>query len=62
MFVKGIDVLNNTPLIDIKSYVPGFGVKRVDEIGMVGNKSEGLCLREITGLWKKNKKKQETTA
>lgn len=33
LFVKGIDVLNNTPLLDIKPYVPGFDVKEVTATG-----------------------------
>ena len=33
LFVKGIDVLNNTPLIDIKPYVPKFDVKEVTSTG-----------------------------
>jgi len=31
--IEGIDVLNNTPLIDIKPYVPGFDTKEVTSIG-----------------------------
>ncbi len=33
VFVRGIDVLNNTPLIDIKPYVPKFDVKEVTATG-----------------------------
>ncbi len=33
LFVKGIDVLNNTPLIDIKPYVPKFDVRAVTSTG-----------------------------
>ncbi len=31
--IKGIDVLDNTPLIDIKPYVPGFDAKEVTAVG-----------------------------
>ena len=31
--VKGIDVLNGTPLIDIKPYVPAFDAKEVTSLG-----------------------------
>jgi tRNA-Thr(GGU) m(6)t(6)A37 methyltransferase TsaA len=31
--IKGIDVLNGTPLIDIKPYVPGFDAKDVTSLG-----------------------------
>jgi tRNA-Thr(GGU) m(6)t(6)A37 methyltransferase TsaA len=33
VFVRGIDVLNNTPLIDIKPYVPQFDIRRVTATG-----------------------------
>ncbi|MBA3009058.1 MAG: tRNA (N6-threonylcarbamoyladenosine(37)-N6)-methyltransferase TrmO [Proteobacteria bacterium] len=33
IFVRGIDVLNNTPLIDIKPYVPKFDIKEVTATG-----------------------------
>ena len=33
VFVRGIDVLNNTPLIDIKPYVPKFDTKAVTATG-----------------------------
>ncbi|MCP3872439.1 MAG: tRNA (N6-threonylcarbamoyladenosine(37)-N6)-methyltransferase TrmO [Desulfobacteraceae bacterium] len=31
--INGIDVLNNTPLVDIKPYVPGFDTKEVTSVG-----------------------------
>lgn len=33
LFVKGIDVINGTPLLDIKPYVPDFGPKGKINIG-----------------------------
>ena len=38
--IKGIDVLNGTPLIDIKPYVPGFDAKDVTAIGWLENRQE----------------------
>ena len=38
--IKGIDVLNNTPLIDIKPYVPKFDEKEVTSIGWLEGKQE----------------------
>ncbi len=40
LLVKGIDVLNNTPLIDIKPFVPEFDIKGIDntKIGWLANK------------------------
>ncbi|OGR58166.1 MAG: tRNA (N6-threonylcarbamoyladenosine(37)-N6)-methyltransferase TrmO [Desulfobacula sp. RIFOXYB2_FULL_45_6] len=31
--IQGIDVLNGTPLLDIKPYVPGFDIKEVTAVG-----------------------------
>ncbi|MCP4671669.1 MAG: tRNA (N6-threonylcarbamoyladenosine(37)-N6)-methyltransferase TrmO, partial [Desulfobacula sp.] len=45
IFIKGIDVLNGTPLIDIKPYVPGFDAKEVTKLGWLDKnykKSESL--------------------
>lgn len=38
--VEGIDVLNGTPLIDIKPYVPGFDTKTVTAIGWLEKRHE----------------------
>jgi tRNA-Thr(GGU) m(6)t(6)A37 methyltransferase TsaA len=38
--IKGIDVLNCTPLIDIKPYVPGFDAKDVTAIGWLEKSHE----------------------
>lgn len=43
--IKGIDVLNGTPLIDIKPYVPGFDATEVTKLGWLDKnykKSESL--------------------
>jgi tRNA-Thr(GGU) m(6)t(6)A37 methyltransferase TsaA len=38
LFVKGIDVLDGTPLLDIKPYVPDFAVTTKVKIGWLKNK------------------------
>jgi tRNA-Thr(GGU) m(6)t(6)A37 methyltransferase TsaA len=38
--VKGIDVLNGTPLIDIKPYVPKFDTKEVTAVGWLETNQE----------------------
>lgn len=40
LLVKGIDVLNGTPLLDIKPFVPEFDIKGIEntEIGWLANK------------------------
>lgn len=43
--IQGIDVLNGTPLIDIKPYVPGFDAREVTKLGWLDKnykKSESL--------------------
>ncbi len=40
LYVEGIDVLNGTPLIDIKPYVPGFDTKEVTSIGWLEKSHE----------------------
>jgi tRNA-Thr(GGU) m(6)t(6)A37 methyltransferase TsaA len=39
LFVKGIDVLDGTPLLDIKPYVPDFGPKEKIKIGWLEGKN-----------------------
>jgi len=38
LFVKGIDVIDGTPLLDIKPYVPDFGPKEKVKIGWLEGK------------------------
>lgn len=40
LIIKGIDVLNGTPLLDIKPYVPRFDTKEVTAIGWLENNQE----------------------
>jgi len=40
LYIKDIDVLNGTPLIDIKPYVPGFDTKEVTSIGWLEKSHE----------------------
>ena len=43
LFVKGIDVLDGTPLLDIKPYVPDFDAAKKARIGWLENKrKDGL--------------------
>ena len=37
--VQDVDVVDGTPLLDIKPYVPEFDVREVDQIGWIGKKS-----------------------
>ena len=40
--VKNIDVLDGTPLLDIKPYVPGFDIRKVHRIGWMEKKIKNL--------------------
>ncbi len=40
--VRDLDVVDGTPLLDLKPYVPEFDVRRVDSVGWLEGKSERL--------------------
>ena len=40
--IQDVDVVDGTPLLDIKPYVPEFDVHKVDRIGWIGNKTGGV--------------------
>jgi len=42
LYVQNIDVLNETPLLDIKPYIPEFDNYNVENIGWLGSKIEDL--------------------
>ena len=47
--VKNIDVLDGTPLLDIKPYVPGFDICKVHKIGWMEKKIKNLDEAEDDG-------------
>ena len=47
--VKNIDVLDGTPLLDIKPYVPGFDIRKVHKIGWMEKKIKNLDAAEDDG-------------
>lgn len=38
LFIEGVDMVDNTPLLDIKPYVPEFDVKKKAQIGWLSKK------------------------
>ncbi len=44
LFIKGIDVVNNTPLIDLKPYVPEFDIKQVTATGWLEKGRENVSM------------------
>jgi tRNA-Thr(GGU) m(6)t(6)A37 methyltransferase TsaA len=42
LYIQNIDVVDGTPLLDIKPYVPDFDVHQVDKIGWIEDKTEKI--------------------
>ena len=42
LHVKNIDILDGTPLLDIKPYVPGFDIRKVSKISWMDKKIKNL--------------------
>jgi tRNA-Thr(GGU) m(6)t(6)A37 methyltransferase TsaA len=40
--IQNVDVVDGTPLLDIKPYVPEFDVHQVERIGWIGQKTGGI--------------------
>lgn len=40
LFIEDVDIVDSTPLLDIKPYVPEFDVKKVESIGWLAKKAE----------------------
>jgi tRNA (adenine37-N6)-methyltransferase len=47
--IQGIDILDNTPLIDIKPYIPEFDQVHADKIGWISSKIEGMDMAHDDG-------------
>ncbi|MFH0816050.1 MAG: tRNA (N6-threonylcarbamoyladenosine(37)-N6)-methyltransferase TrmO [Methanobacteriota archaeon] len=48
--VEGLDVLDGTPLLDIKPYVPQFDDRAATSIGWLGSKLKGNTSKEERGV------------
>jgi tRNA (Thr-GGU) A37 N-methylase len=44
--VDGLDILDNTPLLDIKPYVPAFDIFQAKRIGWFGNAKGGSVVAD----------------
>ena len=42
LYIKDIDVVDQTPLLDIKPYIPAFDIRKVDATGWMGEKVKKL--------------------
>jgi tRNA-Thr(GGU) m(6)t(6)A37 methyltransferase TsaA len=43
LHIKEVDILDSTPLLDIKPYVPEFDVRSADRTGWLSGKAEEAC-------------------
>ena len=53
LYIKDIDVVDETPLLDIKPYVPGFDIREVDKTGWIGEKAKKVKKTQDDGRFAK---------
>jgi len=49
LHIQDVDVLDGTPLLDIKPYVPDFDVRKTEQTGWLSGKSSGVYKRKSDG-------------
>ena len=49
LHIQDVDVLDGTPLLDIKPYVPDFDVRKTEQTGWLSGKSSGVYERKSDG-------------
>ena len=42
LYIEDVDVIDGTPLLDIKPYVPGFDVRQAERTGWLSQKAQGV--------------------
>ena len=42
LYIENVDILNGTPLLDIKPYIPAFDIHKVEKYGWIKNKIGNL--------------------
>ena len=47
--IQDVDVLDGTPLLDIKPYVPDFDVRKTEQTGWLSGKSSGVYKKKSDG-------------
>ena len=47
--IQDVDVLDGTPLLDIKPYVPDFDVRKTEQTGWLSGKSSGVYKKKADG-------------
>jgi len=53
LYIKDIDVVDKTPLLDIKPYIPGFDIRKVDSTGWIGEKANKVKKTQDDGRFAK---------
>jgi tRNA (adenine37-N6)-methyltransferase len=53
LFIKDVDILDNTPLLDIKPYIPEFDYRDVSSIGWLDDKVDKLEVTRDDGRFSK---------
>ena len=53
LHIKDIDVVDQTPLLDIKPYIPGFDIRKVDSTGWMGEKAKKVKKTQDDGRFAK---------
>jgi tRNA-Thr(GGU) m(6)t(6)A37 methyltransferase TsaA len=53
LFIQDVDIVNGTPLLDIKPYVPEFDARDVESIGWLESKVHKLSQSKDDGRFKK---------
>jgi len=42
LYIENVDILNGTPLLDIKPYIQDFDLHKIEKSGWIENKTEGI--------------------
>jgi len=53
LYIKDIDVVDQTPLLDIKPYIPEFDIRKVDGTGWIGKKAKKVNKTQDDGRFAK---------
>ena len=53
LYIKDIDIVDKTPLLDIKPYIPEFDIRKVERTGWIGKKSKEVKKTQDDGRFAK---------
>ena len=59
LHIQDVDIVNNTPLLDIKPYVPQFDTRKVEKIGWLEKNVHKLSTSRDNGRFIKSSKDEE---